>query len=266
MYGLTLQSWSSPVELLESGLGIVTQTPNYNVIIFTNDEPPGTELTTSLVVKVLLEAVTDMARRDPGFYQVAIFMAISEIRIGRMMIYNRRDPDTQPLDDEGVFIGTSTARSHNSTGSIYGIDRSSPNITLLTDFNSIIDPSDRRFKITWQWDGENIPNQDIFSAALNGLAIVAQFDRDDPCPSITALSTSRNAILHIGRSTTEETLFAGQISRTFFLLINKLFLVQRRFEEMWIDLSYDGESIADGYIYKVRRLGGGNATQGVANE
>lgn len=263
MYGLSQQPWSSPVELLESGLFIVTQTPDYGVIIYTSNMPPTTVLTTGNVVKVLLESVTDMATLDPGFYQVACFIEIEETRIGKMLITKMGDPELGS-DDEGFANETLSAGSLPSIGPSKDIEGPLGNSTQLAASDEIIDFSDRRFKITWQWDGKNIPNQDVFSAALIGLAAAAQYDKYGPCDSVTALSISGNTVFHIGRSS-KETLYGGQIARTFFLLINQLFLVQRRFEEMWITLWYDGMIIGDGYIYKVVRLGAGNATERVAS-
>lgn len=261
MYGLSKQPWSSPVELLESGLCIISQQPDYNVIILTADRHPGTTLTTGMVVKVLYESVTDMATREPGFYQINDFITLNGETIGKMII----DSNNLLLNHEGVLNATLTADFPHNIASSHPTERDIGDVTQPSNSNEIIDPHDRRLKITWEWGGKNIPAQDIFSAAFNGLAASALYDHDGPCEYITALSASGNAVFHIGRST-RTTVFAGVIARAFYLLINQLFLVQRRFEELWIYLSINGINFADGYIHKVGRVGAGNSTQGVASE
>lgn len=230
-------------------------------MIITSDVPPGTAFTTALVVKVLYESITDMATRQPGFYQVAGYIEINGKRVGRMYIGSTN----LSLNDEDVLNATLTANSPRSIESSFVGELDTGNITQPSNSDEIIDPHDRRFKITWKWETKNIPAQDIFSAALNGLATVAQYDYNGPCDYITALSTLGNAVFHIGRST-GATLLASTISRAFYLLINQLFLGQRRFKELWIYLSIDGVNIADGYIHKVERVGAGNVIGGVTSE
>lgn len=261
MYGLSLQEWSRQVDLLESGLCIISLQPNYNIIISTSAEPPGTALTAGLVVRVLYDSVTDMATRQPGFYRVANHIKVNEKKIGKMFIVS----SNLSLNDEDRSNRTSTAAFQRSIESSNIREGNTGNITQTFNFNEIIDPHDRRFKITWEWEAKNIPAQDIFSAALNGLAAVAQFDHDGPCEHITALSTSGNTVFHVGRST-RAILLGGIIARTFYLLINQLFLVQRRFEALWFYLSINGVNIGDGYIHKIERVGGDNATNQVASE
>lgn len=261
MYGLTKQAYSSHVDLIESGLYIVSEQPDYNIIIITTDQPGSTALTTGMVVKALYESITDMATRKPGFFQLADYIELNGEAIGKMFI----DSSDRSLNDERVSNATLTADASRSIASSHVADSNTGDISLPSNPREIIDPYDPRFKITWEWGGKNIPAQDIFSAAFNGLAAVSLYDHYGPCEYITALSASGNAVFHIGRSTRTQ-LFAGIIARAFYLLINRLFLVQRRFEEVWIQMSIHNVVIADGYIHKVVRVGAGNVTEGVASE
>lgn len=247
MYGLGKQPWYSPVDLIDSGLYIVTETPDFNVVILTSDIPPSTALTTGMVVKVLYESITDMATQSPGFYEVADFISLNDKKIGKMFI----DAERLSLNnDEGVANPASPANPSHSS-----IPITSPNTASNpqpTTPNQITDPHDPRFTITYDWTGTNIPAQDIFSAAFNGLAAIALHNHDSPCEYITALSASGNAVFHIGRSSRAE-LLAAIVARGFYLLINRLFLVQRRFEEVFVCMRINGVGVADGYVYKVRK-------------
>lgn len=259
VYGLGQQAWSSQVDLIDSGLVVVTEKPDYNVVILTSDKPPSTALTTGMVVKVLYETITDMATQAPGFYEAANFISLHDKKIGTMFI------DTERLslnNDEGVANTASPASPSHSSIPLLPI--TSPSNPQPTTPNQIIDPHDPRFTITYDWTGTNIPAQDIFSAAFNGLAAVALHDLTSPCEYITALSASGNAVFHIGRSSRTE-LFAAIIARGFYLLINRLFLVQRRFEEVFVTMRIHGVGVADGYVYKVRKGGVGNGADGVAS-
>lgn len=260
MYGLSKQGWFSRVELVESGLFIVTEEPDYNVIIITSEQSRRIALTTGMVVKVLYESITDMATRQPGFYQVADYIEINRELIGKMFI----DMNDLALNEKRVPNATLSADFPHSSASSKTSDNNTRDITQPSNFMEIIDPYDSRFKITWEWGGKNIPAQDIFSAAFNGLTAVAMYDHSGPCEYITALSASGNAVFHLGRST-RTALVAGIVARAFYLLINQLFLVQRRFEELWIHLSIRGINVADGYIHKVGRVDAGNVTGGVAS-
>lgn len=259
MYGLTLQPWHSPVELLESGLCIVSNQPDYNILIITSNEPPGKELTTGMVVRTLYEAITAMARRDPGFHMVSSVMKLDDERIGKLFI------DSSDLSLPNLDLP-------NTTSILEGLDASNTSLTnakelnattQLSDTRSLTDPHDRKLKISWKWDPFNIPAQDIFSATLNALATSAQYDKEGPVEHITAFSTSGNAILHIGRLTSVN-IYGGIVSRVFYLLITELFLKRKRFEECWFEVSYEGLGIADGYFHKVERVGG--SEEGRASE
>ena len=56
-------------------------------------------------------------------------------------------------------------------------------------------------------------------------------------------------VWHIGRSSLEVT-YATEFARMYYLMITEVFLKEKKFMEMWIDIEYEGDKIADGYILK----------------
>ena len=251
MYRLSQQGWSSTVELVHSGLKAVSlQSPNYNVIIYTNDITPSTELTTGLVVRALYEMVVCMAKQQPGFYQARSFMTLQGRAIGGSSITRMVDIPSPISKDDEFLYNTSRTPILDQNG------KRSGNASLAVGGSGEIpDPEDSRFKISYQYDGKNIASLDILSAVLDGLATVAQYNEDGPCPYITAVSFSGNTAIHIG-PVPGEALFGWHVSRTLYLLIFRLFLVQGIFREMNFSLFYYGTMTAKGYIMKMRSVGG----------
>ncbi len=257
MYGLSKQSWSKQVELIESGLLVVLQTPEYNVIIYTSHQT--TDLTTGLCVQILYQAVNCMATRNPGFYQSTNFATLRNRPIARLLITDLDHWDFPPIGTSNSSIHSIETRSYDLVNSLEATETTSPTSTPTADSGELTDPDDNLFKIRYQYSGQRVLNGDVFSAAIDGLAMAAQYDSDGPCDSITALSISRKVVWHIGRSTTHPT-FTSELTRVFFLMIRDLFLKERRFQELWFHLEYEGEIVADGYVIKW------NEKPGIANE
>ena len=248
MYALGGQSWSEPVELQESGLVAVYEPPNMDTVIYTTAIQDIDKFTTGLCVQALYQAVNNMATREPGFYKSTNIVTWNDVPIGSVSLV---DLSRQGL---GLALNVTTnitdgAQIAQSEGLAIATRTTSASSTPTADSGEILDDASKDLKIQYQYTGSRIQGGDLFSAALDGLAHAALFDHDGPCDSITALSVSRNLVWHVGRNS-DEKLFTGEISRVFYLLVRDLYLVQRRFQEIWFSLIFEGTSIADGYVYK----------------
>ena len=250
MFGLSKQSWYKQVELIDSGLLLVLRTPEYNVIISTSDTHATTDLTTGLCVKALYTAVDRMATRRPGFYESTNFITVNGNPIARILItdFDHWGLPTNNVSNNMSF-NTPAIRPNESLNFLSVTQTTLSTSTPTPTSGSVTDPNDPLYKIHYTYSSHKLPNGDIFNAALDGLALVAQFDYEGPCDSITALSSSRNVVWHIGRTSLEVT-FATEFSRMFYLMITEVFLKEKKFMEMWIDVEYEGDKIADGYILK----------------
>lgn len=142
----------------------------------------------------------------------------------------------------GPTDGSDYVSNVTSTSALNGI--------LTADSGDIVDPDDQLFKIAYQYKRINVPNQEIFSAALDGITIAAQYNTNTVCTYITAVSFSGNTAFHIGVDH-GQTLLGSQVSRAYYLLVQLLFLRQRRFEEIDSDLRYDGKIIATGFVLRL---------------
>ena len=235
MYGLSQQPWSSEVELERSGLTVV-HSPG--VIIYTQNDPPSPSLTTGLVVRALREMVFAMAEKQPGFFHVTSSLMLQGQKIGKILV----DSLPRPL------LGNS--KSNITLDASQLCQSPSVKTTLETRSGNIVDPNDNRFQISYQYHDRKIEVQNTFSALLDGLSKSAQCDDDGLCPFLTALSFNSDTVIHIGH-VDGEALFGWHISRSLYLLLSHVFLVQCVFREMAFSLSYYGTKIADGYIMQM---------------
>ena len=249
MYGLSLQSWSAQVELVNSGLAMVVQTPSYNVIIYTSDTQKTTDLTTGLCVRALYLAVMCMAEREPGFYESSNYIVKNGEPIGRVLITTVDFSVNSMNDAFHAPNGTLTINEHDYTSLQARTTTSSPTSTPSANAGVVIDPDDSLYRIRYEFLGQKLPTGDVLNAAFDGLATVALHSHLSHLDDLTAISVSRKVVWHIGRSS-DERLLGGEISRAFFLLVSNLFLTQRRFQEVWYHVDYDGDNIADGYVIK----------------
>lgn len=249
MYGLCQQAWSDTVDLVHDDLRVVEQ-PGHNAIIYTSDNPHSTELKTGLAVRALYDVVFLMGNQEPGFYKVTSSIALQGRAIGRILITSKAQlPAANPTSSDRDFLNTT------STVDILGGHHTpNENSSSLAYSGYIPDPDDERFKISYQYVGDNVRSQEMFSAVLAGLASVAQYNDDGPLPWLSAVSFSGNLVFHFG-ARPRQALMGWHISRTFYLLVYHLFLVQRILKEMHFTLLYYGRPIADGFMKSMRSVG-----------
>ena len=242
MYGLSEQPWSSTVELVHSNLQNVVQ-DGYNVVIRTTKPDSNTQLTTGLAVRALREMVFEMAKGCPGFYQAESFMLLNQWGIGRISI--------APLEKAPK---PTAIRGHPSNLPAYinapKASATPANTSLAANSGTIQDPEDTRFVISYQYEGSNVAERGLFTAVLDGLGEIAQYNSDGPCDFISGISYDTNVVLHIGHAA-GEVLFGWHAYRTLYLLVQKLFLVRHVFREMRFSLLFYGKVVGNGYIMKI---------------
>lgn len=263
MYGLGQQPWSSPVELSRSGLGLVSDVA-HTLAIYTTFWPetrtPNSDFTTQFAVRALFRLVNSMASSQPGFVWVRSSVYKSERLIGKIMITD--------IPDNNITLSGSVNGSMNLTSlntSLIKPDSSQQKTRRITikpltaNSGEIHDPADSRFLLTYKYNPNPIPAQEILSAAFSGLAQVAQYNDDGPCRYITAVSTSQKTFIHIG-AVHGEVLLGWHISRAFWLLIFGLFLEGGRWEGLAFEVMFYDSVIAEGYVYKGREVERGSGT------
>ena len=269
MYGLSLQEWSQPVDLVETGLLAVADL-RHNAVIFTTDTNDEPHLTAGLCVQALYSTVLSMATRDPGFYDAKIYVTYKGEPIGRISITDIEHVEiTMPLD---ILQNLSNQTIPSRTLDLHQPTHAHPRPKPTTPSSkppistpsrvpgppsfptgSLLDPNDSRFTIdyTYSTPVHTLPASDILSAALDGLAIVSPYDRNRPVGFITALSHNRNIVWHLGHSSIMgDLLLAEEISRTFLFVVLHLFLPGKKFAELWLECRYQGTVYADGYVVK----------------
>lgn len=262
MYGLAQQPWSSPVELSRSGLGLVSDV-THNLAIYTTFWPevrtPNTDFTTQFAVRALFRLVTSMASQQPGFVWVRSSVYKSERLIGKILISDIPDNDITLSGGNGLMNLTSLNTTLMKNDSSQQKTRKITTKPLTANSGEIHDPSDPRFLLTYKYNPNPIPAQEMLSATFNGLAKVAQYNDDGPCPYITAVSTSQRTFIHIG-AVQGEVLLGWHISRAFWLLIFGLFLEGGRWEGLAFEVMFYDSVIAEGYVFKGRGVERGSET------
>ena len=243
---LSMQPWSGPVDLSDS---TVIFSPGQRVALSTFGESE--QLQPGHIILALYHIVFEMYSQRPGFYKLSCIVSLREQIIAKIYMVQGR----------GIQHGTlAKPEGREGTVSLVG------NIDNLTaDSGVVVDPEEALFRIAWTVDGKSIPVQEIFSAAVDGIATTAPNGYTNLCSHATGVSFSGNLAFHIGQYS-DHNLHCGTISRAFRLLVQLVVKDQRKFQEMDFTLDYDGVKIGDGYVLKMSSVEGhgGNGTEGMA--
>ena len=240
---LSMQPWSGPVDLSSSSLIL---SPGQRVALTTFGESQ--QLQPGHIILALYHIVLRMYDQRPGFYKLSCVVSLREQNIATIYMFQGRNNHFTLAKPEG------TERAVSLVGSIDSLTEKS---------GVVIDPKDGLFRIAWTVDGRSIPIQDIFSAAVDGIATAAPDGYTNLCSHATGVSFSGNVAFHIGQYS-DHNLHCGQISRAFGLLVQLVVKDQRRFQEMDFTLDYDGVKIGEGYMLKLSSVEGhSNSTEGI---
>lgn len=247
MYQLSIRAWSEPLDraYFEEGLG-------HRAWIAVRHIPPHQQLTVEHTARALYKVIYDMAILEPGFVAANVTISVSDLAVGNIMIGHGGVPPQ--LSTRSSLRETLTASNLFSPDGNYTIPL---NGSLTTGSGEIIDPDNTRFRISYTYDGSNIPIQDICFALFDGLAQSAQFPQTQPLSHITAVSASSNFVIHIGvGGESGITLRRWYFWRAYLLLFTRFVLPRKeKLQEMSFGVSWNGKVYATGYMLKLKSAG-----------
>ena len=260
MSGLAQQPWDVSVDLTTYSQLHLIKDPTDQVALYTESIP---RLTVGFAVRALLQLTTLMAT-GYDFHAVDGHIYRSSQEVGRMFFISTDQLEPGLPPNINVFSNVNFPSGSSNVTEVSTV--SSPSTTNLMALSGIIhDPNDERITITYSYNFVDIPEQDVLSAILDGLATVAQYPSDEIRPWIMGSSPLHNAYIQMSRKK-GETLLGYHISRTFYLLARELYLVQRRWAEVVFDL-YSGDTvIASGKVGSLRGLEGGGDANATASQ
>ncbi len=230
----------------------VTKTPGLNLAIHLIKLPNRDLLEPGHLILGLRSAVFNMAGRKPGFYRCMAFVKLWDFQIGRMVVMP--DPD---------FI-SSNSGSSVFNASIDGVAyQAKSNLTATS--GTITDPQDSHFTISWQYEGVDIPVDDLFTTIIDAQTAVAEYNIADECDQIIGQGISTKTMFHITRLAAGPKLRCGRIMRAL-ILMSDVILAYAKYAEMGFMLKDSGVDIGRGVFYRTRplALGQGDGTRSVA--
>ena len=243
MYRLAQKRWSEP---MNQDARRISEGDRRACIVFT-DTSPSRQLTTEYAVRALYQVIKDMADGTPGFFCAKVSILASGLRVGTMLITKPQRP-RRPNITRSSDVNSTMASSSSRSSQGYS------NPTAISDdpeSGEIIDREDTHFRISYQYDGINVPAQDLFFAFFDGIAQTARLDHDAPCDYITAVSASLNFVIHIGGGEDPGmVLTTGHIKRAFWLLIASFYYPRKRFEGVEFSMFLEGKKLANGFMMK----------------
>lgn len=243
MYNLAQLPWDRTISF-----GMYLSLADYNIGITAVSLDPN-QFSVSHVVIALQDTVTALSRLR-AFFEVTCKVSLKGRLIGRLEI-GHHEPVAGAGGGSGSGSGSNVAILNDSD--VAGGDAS------LSTAGQIIDPDDEKLAITYQLYGRIITIQEIFTAVLDALAISAQFEESAECHLIEAVSVMGSCAISVAHSIGQPLeMRYSQATRTLLLLVNEVMVRQRRFGEMWFQVSYDGGVVGEGYVLKVNQVG--NAT------
>jgi len=230
----------------------VTKTPSLNLAIYLTEVPTSHWLEPGHLILGLRHAVFNMAGKTPGFYRCMAFFSMRKVQIGRMVIIP--DPDFSSVGNSNGISGASIIlRAYEA------------NSTLTATSGTITDPQDRHFTISWQYEGMEIPEEDVFTTIIDAQTSVAPHNSADECDQIIGQSVSTRTMFHLTRFA-GLTLRCGRIMRALIMMTDVI-LAYPRYGELSFVLKDFGVDVGRGVLYRIRplALGQGNGTREVAD-
>lgn len=127
-----------------------------------------------------------------------------------------------------------------------------PTYGTLTSSGRIIDGTDRKFVVDYQYDGARIDSRDIWTAVLGSMVETAYNGANTTFSHIDAVSANANAVYHI-HATAGSVLckywYAAQAMRLMFIKMMSL----KEFEGVDLNIYYNGVVVAEGWLLKMNR-------------
>ena len=253
MYNLALQGWSDP--LIPDPASVIDPTWRANIVI--TDDTSFHGMKTEYAVRALYDVLHSMATQNPGFYGAKISILISELPFGTMLLY---DPKFEPTNTEGLSNQTSALSPLAGIASSNDNQTIALNSSLTSDSGEIVAPEGPGFRITYTYDGINVPIQEIAFAIFDGLAQTAPLDGSAHRTHIHAVSASSNFVIHMGGDGDIDP-EAWQFALAFLLIFEALYAKEKRFEGIDFAVHWDGKKIINGFMLKMSPVGKVNNTE-----
>ena len=220
----------------------------YNIWIIVGSVP-SEQFKVSYAVIALHDSIIAMARL-PAFFRLSALVSLDGQRIGHLEFGKKDSPsdsDTSISSAEDTLLIVNNNQSEGS----------------WSNSGQIVDPYDSKFIVTYDFYGKAIDSKEIFTVALDGLAISAQFKASEDCPVLEASSMSGVAAISISKVLGVPTqLRYSDVTKSLLILVTGVIVPQRKFKEVEFSISYDGFKIAEGYMLKLAL--GENVTKGIA--
>lgn len=233
MYQWAQDPWDSETD------GGTAYEDGYNVIIVANtDFPVGPlQLKVSHVVLGLYEGLMEMLQQKKSC-EVSVTLSLYQRQVGILSMKANNPSIGSNSSSEAGFVDIDAilpaSRVNNSSNVLQG---------------EYTDPTDAKLKMIYSYHGSRIPSKDIFTAALNGLVNAAVFDPTSPCQLLKAISESASCVIYIGTIAGQSMTYA-QATKALKWMSSTIPIHERNFGEMNVQLMYDGQKIAEGYILK----------------
>ncbi|KAG7006847.1 hypothetical protein G7Y79_00012g031830 [Physcia stellaris] len=224
----------------------------YQVKIYFEDifgEYQYTKMRHSHMVIGLYVAVLGTAERyGHGFVAETITLKVWDQEIGICTIYPHLSAadvlsisdilhlNTSGGDDRGNFPDTKP-----KAGSLPRLDMSVASLDSRS--GSFPDPDDPRVRVHWRYRFLPLASRDVFLAILDGLALAAQADINDPCRELNAFSEAPQRKVAISvtavRGTRVALNFTYRHAARMLLLISRLIVTLGKYDEMvfWADFN-----------------------------
>lgn len=243
MYKLAQEEWNDRIhEHLYMSVTI------YNIWIFAASTTQ-IRIQISLLVIALQDAIIAMARLS-GFFGLTVNICLDGPIIGLLEIGNNESPPDSITTTSGTKDVLRLVNKNPSNGS-------------LSNSGQVVDPLDSKFVISYTFYGKAINSKEVFTAVLDGLAISAQYNSQEDCSVLEAVSVSGTSALSVSQIPSFSTpLHYSDVTRALLILTTGVIVLRRRFGEVEFGISYDGIEIAEGYILKLALAN--NSTEGIA--
>lgn len=122
---------------------------------------------------------------------------------------------------------------------------------LTDDSGCVIDPDDSRFRIRYQYLGVRLDSRGFFLTTLDGLSNAAREDKNRRCRTLTGADPDDTVMFTVSALQGDWETLTYQYSARVMLLVARLSLSTKRFEEMRLFLEYDGVKFGEGFVDNV---------------
>ena len=202
--------------------------------------PPGDDSALRVEYAVLgLYQVGLAIAQGSKFYELEASIYIGLLKVGLLEFRPHRDVLQGSSKVHALSIGHTNETSINADSGI------------------VRDPNDKKFALTYEWDGVRIKAQDVFTVILDGFAVAAKHKNTDLYAFIPAArSASGDTVLStwtVGDAKNPHMTWA-RLKRALIIIWNSLIIgtegQKTRFEGFLFGLQYDGKAIGGGRMLR----------------